>query len=89
MFGDVLAASISAGCLTATGCAWWQGLWKQQYDELFSLYLLAGFVMLPLAALFGMLPCGEAWVFVGVTWLVSVLIFSARSFLRLEENARP
>ena len=88
MFGDVLAAFISAGCLTSSGWYWFQGLINQREDELYSLYLLIGFILLPLGVLFGMLSGGEAWVFVGVIWFVGICIYGARSFFRFEEAER-
>lgn len=89
MFGGVLAATVSATCITITGWFWVEGIVTKRDDELYSLYIFMGLLFLPLSFLFAMLAGAEAWVFVGVVWLISGLFFSARSFLQLGEKARP
>ncbi len=86
MFGEVLAAAVSATSLTITGWLWFEGIFTKKEDELQSLYLFMGLPLLPLSFLFGMLAGAEAWVFVGVIWLVGLFFFSARLYLPPEED---
>lgn len=88
MFGDVIAAFIAATSLTATVWCWYQGLFVQWEDELFSLYLFMGLIFLPIALLFGMMAGVEARIFIGVIWFVGICFFGARSFVRFEETDR-
>lgn len=82
----VVSASLSVSCLSLGAWGLYNGLSKEKDDELHSLFILLGFLSLPIAALIGYWANGESWIFVLVTFVVMAGIFAVRSLLPFEDS---
>lgn len=85
MLMEVVASSLSLGCLGCGGLSVWYALGPGKEDEIQSLYLLIGpLLMLPLACLFGIYASAESWVFSGTVAVIGGFLWMLRSTLRRE-----
>lgn len=85
MASGVTAASLSVTCLSLGAWGVYYGI-KEKEDELHSLYILLGFISLPLATLIGYWANEESWIVVLVTFVVMAGIFFVRSLLAFEDR---
>ena len=86
MFCGVFAAGSSVTCISLSAWSFYFGLVKKKDDELHALFLLLGFVLLPMAYLFGYWANGESWIILGVISVVIAGIVYVRSLLALEDG---
>lgn len=85
MLMEVIASSLSLGCLGCGGVSVWYGLGPAKEDEIQSLYLLLGpLVMAPLAFLLGLHAGAEAWVYSGAIAVAGGFLGMLRSIVRRE-----
>lgn len=82
MFMEVIASSLSVGCLGCGGFGVWHGLGPGREDEAQPILFLASFLMLPLAYLFGIHASAESWVLSGGIALTGGFLWTLRSMLK-------